>query len=255
MTVINTPGAADYGRNPDGSIAARNEWWAQQNRNDADQGIVQGAEGYANQQAGLNRGAQANESTRYSDQEASGAGGHQQGAIGIARSLATGSQPSAAAYQLQAGLNQSLQQQSAIARGARGSAAIATAGANNAANNAALQQNAYTQGGILRAHDMAIGRGLYGSMLGEQQQQDQARLGQANDMSQFNADLNDKYSLGMGQAAVGLGGVSNAQRGQDFNYYQGGMGVVDAQSEADQQHQRWLYDARKQAAAANNEDR
>mgnify|MGYP007100223841 CR=1 FL=1 len=36
---------------------------------------------------------------------------------------------------------------------------------------------------------------------------------------------------------------------------QGGMGAVDAQSEADQAYQEWLYQNRRQAAAANEESK
>ncbi len=253
-TVINVPGQALYGRNPAGASAARDEWWNDMGKNDAQQGMVQGGMGYANTQAQTPRGPQATENAGLANNEASGAGGHQQGAIGLAGTLARGQQPSAAAMQLQSGLNQASQQQSAMAAGARGSAGLATAGANMNANRSNLQQNAYAQGGMLRSRDMTQGRGMLNSMLGQQRDQDNARIGQANEFGQANADQNDKYALGMGAAATGLGEVGNAQANQDMLYYQGGMGPVDAQSEADQQRQRWLADANKQANAANLED-
>jgi hypothetical protein len=259
------PVAANYGR-PAGTIddpggmgganKARDEWWNRKADNDAQQGMVNGAAGYANQQAGLgqDRGPMAIEDQALSNQEASGAGGHQQGAIGLAGTLARGQQPSQAAMQLQAGLNQSSAMQQSMAAGARGGAALATAGANMGANTAALQQNAWTQGGLLRSRDMAAGRGMLGTGLGQQQAQDQQRLGQANQLGQFNADLNDKYSLGMGQAGVGLGGAANAQQQTDLAWHQGGMTPVEAQSEAQQQQQRWEGDAERQRVAARKED-
>jgi hypothetical protein len=74
------------------------------------------------------RGPQAREDTYLSNQEASGAGGNQGGAVQLANEMAQGAGPSAAAYQLQAGLNQAQDQQAAIGRSARGQAAMATAG-------------------------------------------------------------------------------------------------------------------------------
>src|SRR5258708_33156832 len=114
-----------------------------------------------------------------------------------------------------------------------------------------MQQNAYQQGGMLRSRDMAMGRGILGSALGEKRQQDQARIGQANELGQANQDMNDKYSLGMGAAGVALGSVGNQQNQQNLNWYQGGMRPIDAQSEAYQQQQRWASDAKKQADSAN----
>jgi hypothetical protein len=156
--------------------------------------------------------------------------------------------------QLQSGLNQASAQQQAMGRSARGGAALATAGSNMQANTANLQQNAYSQGGLLRSKDMALGRGMLGTGLGQQQAQDQQRLGMANQLNQFNADANDRFSLGMGQAGVGLGGAANAQNQTDLAWHQGGMQSVEAQSEAEQQRQRWLSNSRSQAVAANIED-
>ena len=253
---IVVPPAARFGRNVNGANDARDAWWNQEGNNDAQQGAIRGGMDYANGQSALgqSRGPTATEDPTLAANEASGAGGNQAAAIGLAGTLARGQQPSAAAYQLQNGLNQASAQQSAFAHGARGSASLATAGTDAAANTANLQQNAYAQGGILKSRDMATGRGMLGSMLGQQRDQDNSRIGMANDMGQYNANANDQYSLGMGQAAVGLGGVANGQDQQDFQYDQGGLQSVDAQSEADQQHQRWLADAQKQKVAANQQD-
>ncbi len=252
-TVINTADAAQYGRNPNGANAARNEWWDQMGNNDADQSAVSGAMGYANGQAGKNYQG-ANENVGLANNEASGANGHQAGAIGLAGTLARGQAPSAGAYQLQAGLNQGVAQQKSIAQSARGGAAMSVAGANAQANTAALQGNAYTQGGMLRTKDMAAGRGMLTSLTNEQRGQSNQRVGQANEFNQGQQNLADKNALGMGQAAVGFGNVANAQNGQDLQAYNSGMGVVDAQSEAEQQKRLWLANARKQAVSANTQD-
>lgn len=257
--------AATYGRpagTPDdpggmgGANKARDEWWNREHNNDAQQEQVTGAASYANQQAALgqDRGPQAVEDAGLAQNEASGANGHQQGAIGLAGTLARGQQPSQAAYQLQSGLNQASAQQASMGRSGRGMAALATGGINAQANTAALQQNAFTQGGLLRSRDMAAGRGMLGTGLGQQQAQDQQRLGQANQLGQFNAQQNDAYSLGMGQAGVGLGGVANSQQQTDLLWHQGGMQPVEAQSEADQQQKKWLADAEAQRIAARKED-
>ncbi len=254
INTIHIPVQAQYGRSPTGAAEARDKWWSQIGANNHAQTAVEGGMGYANGQAQTPRGPQATENPGLANQEASGANGNQAGAIGLAGTLARGQQPSQAAYQLQSGLNQASAQQSAMAGGARGGAALATAGANQNANTADLQQNAYTNAGILKSQDMAAGRGMYGSLLGQQRDQDAARIGQGDQMSQANSDMNDKYALGMGSAAVGLGQAGVGQSGQDLNAFNGGMQVVDAQSEADQQRQRWLADAQKQKVSANKQD-
>ncbi len=236
---------------------ARDEWWAGQGKNDQQQTWTQSGANYAQEQGALgqDRGATAQQDRGLANNVYGGAGGHQQGAVGLADQMARGSAPSAAAYQLQAGLNQATDQQSSMARSARGGAALATAGANQQANTAALQQNAFTQGGLLRSRDMAQGRGMLGSMLGQQRDQAGQLLGQGNRLNQDNAQRNDAYALGMGNAGVQLGDVANQQQAQDLQWYQGGMQPVDAQSQADQQHQEWNADAEKQRLAAREEDK
>lgn len=239
-----------------GAIKVQKDWWDQKDADAPQQGMVNGAANWANGQAALgqSRGPTAVEDETLARNEANGAGGHQQGAIGLAATLARGSQPSVAAQQLQSGLNQASAQQASMGRSARGGAAMAVAGANQQANTANLQQNAWTQGGILRARDMAAGRQMLGTGLGQMQEQDQKRIGQANQMTQFNAEQNDKYSLGMGAAAVGLGNTANGAEQNDLLWHQGGMTSVEAQSEAEQQNRHWLADAESQRVAANEED-
>lgn len=249
---ISTPGAAIYGRKPSGDQVSRDEIMGHAAENDADQANINSGMNYANSEA---QKAQtrvgAAEDVGLSNNVAGGANGNQAGAITLARRLATGSQPSAAAYQLQSGLNQATAQQTALGRSARGSAAIATAGANAGYNNANLQQSAFAQGGLLRSRDMATGRGLYGGLVGQAREQDTARIGMANEMSQFNAAQNDKLGLQMGQAAVGFGDVANQQGGSDLNYHQRGMQPINAQAEAEQARRHWLAQGQKTAVANN----
>jgi hypothetical protein len=239
-----------------GANKARDEWWKRRDDNDAQQGLVNNGMNYADSHAALgqSRGATAFEDQGLSDNEASGAGGHQQGAIGLAGTLARGQVPSQAAMQLQAGLNQGMSQQQSMAASARGGAALAVARPNADANIAAMQQSAFTQGGLLRSRDMAAGRGMLGTGLGQMQEQDQRRLGMANQLGQYNAEANDRFSLGMGAAANNLGGTAIGQDKNDLLWYQGGMTSVDAQSEADQQRKRWEADAEAQRIAARKED-
>ncbi len=253
MAIINIASTqqANYGRDPNGSAKARDAWWGQMGANNHQQEQVTGGMGYANGQAQADRGPQATEDPRLAGNEASGANGHQAGAIGLAGGLARGMQPSQGAYQLQSGLNQATDYQTALSHSGRGAAALATGGSNAQANTANLQQNAYLQAGALKANDMAAGRGLYGSLLGTQREQDTARLGQANEIGQYNAQANDAYRLGMGNAAVGFGQAGNAQSGMDLSNYQQGMNPVNAQTQANQQRHAWDANSSKQAVNNN----
>jgi hypothetical protein len=245
--------AANYGNTPDGAVKARDEGLNRLGNNDVDQAAIQGGADYANGQAANGRPGATMDPTAANNQ-ASGANGNQAGAIELARRQAMGQSPSQGAYQLQAGLNQASRQQSALAAGARGSAALATGQANQQANTANLQQNAFAGAGMLRSQDMAAGRGLYGSLTGQQRTQDQGALGMANEFGQANQKAGDNYRLGMGQAGVAFGGVANAQQGSDFNNANNAMDPMYAQDDAHQDERVWDAEHRKQAAAANLED-
>lgn len=243
--------AARYGRNND----LANEAWNHQQDNDQQQknsasnaGYAQGA---AQTGAGFTGGA---ENGGLANTEANSRYGAQSGAIGLAGTMARGNTPSQAAYQLQSGLDQGSAQQAAMARGARGSAALATADANANANVSNMQQNAFSQAGILRANEMAAGRGLYGSLSGQQRDQDQQRLQQANDMAQFNAQQHDKYTVGMAGMATGYGQLNNQQEQGDQAWNDIGMHAVDAQGGMDQERQGWLQQARSSIDAMNKEN-
>jgi hypothetical protein len=249
-------GAVQFGNTPgyQGVEASRDEALKQGTANDAAQGQMQDGQSWLNQQSGAQRGPMATEDPTLAGNFASGANGNQAGALGLAKSLATGAGPSQGAIQLQQGLNQASQQQSAVAAGARGSAALAGASANARANVSNLQQNAYTGAGLLRSQDMAAGRGLYGSMADQQRQQAGARMEQANQMGQANAKRNDDYSMNTGSAAVGLGQVGNRLNGQDLSANNRANEASNMQDDANQDYQIWVAQKRRDAEAQYHED-
>ena len=197
---------------------------------------------------GLSR---ASEDKGLAGSEAASRYGDQNSAIGLAGTMARGSRPSAAAYQLQSGLNQGMAQQQSAAAGARGSAALATAGQRAADVSAGLQQNAYTQGRILKANEMSAGRSLYGNLTTQQANQDMERIGQGNAMNQFNAKQADAYQSGMAGLDVGFGQLNNAQNQTNQGAEQNGMHAMDQQAAIDRQRATWLAQARSQANANN----
>lgn len=248
--------AASLGTNQDSGNQLANEGFARTSQNDAQEGQVNSGTAWANGQAAgaQNRGPQAVEDRTLANREASGADGNQAGAMQLARQMAMGQAPSEAAYQLQAGLDRGIGQQQAMGRSARGAAALSTAGANSQANQATMQQNAYTQGGLLRSKDMAAGRGMYATLSGQQREQDLNRLGAGNEMGQFNAKLNDAYGMQMGNAAIGLGEAGNALNGRDLNNFERGTRAIGAQDQANQQSKLWELQKRQQEQAAYLED-
>lgn len=222
-----------FGRDPDGAQKAMDD--ARGHMGDqAAQGAIVGDARYYARNFGPGQVQQGMQSGNLRGREAGGAGGHQDGAIGLAGTMALGRGPSVGAMQLQRGLNQASDQQQALARSARGGAAIATAGANAQANTAALQQNAWSQAGALRAQEMAAGRNMYGTGLGQQQDQNGQRIGQGNDLQQFNSGQRDSTTLGMNGAAVGLGNVGIGTDKINKGYYDIGMQPVNALNDSQQ---------------------
>lgn len=197
---------------------------------------------WAQGQAQANRGPQAFENQDLSNREAASRYGDQAGAMQLAREAAMGMAPSQAAYQLQSGLDRGLAQQSAIAGSARGGAGIALASANANAAGANMQSQAFTESGRMRAQEMADARGLYGGLSGQQRQQDLERLGMGNQMSQFNAGLNDSYRLGMGQLAN-----QGSQTG--LGWYQASQNPYDRQAQMDLGREQLAADSYNQNEA------
>lgn len=164
-------------------------------------------------------GPQAFENQQLSNNEATSRGYHQEGALNLALQGALGNQPSAAAYQMQAGLDRAVANQSAMAGGARGAAGLALAQGNAAANVANLQNQAFNEAGQLRANEVAGYTGMYGQLAGQQREQDQNRLGMGNQMSQFNAGNTTQRQLGFGQLANESQRTGQGWYGQMANPY------------------------------------
>lgn len=208
------------------------------------------------------RDPQAVENQQLSDNEAYSRGYDQQGAIQLAREAAMGQAPSEAAYMMQAGLDRGLANQQAIAGGARGAGGIALAGGQSAGNAAAMQNQAYTAAGQMRAGEMNAARGLYGGLAGTMREQDQSRLKLGNDMSTYNAGANDNYQLGMGQLGIGqtnsginaYGQATNAygqKYGVDANIYGTQAGVYKTDQDNAYGNKKSELDRRQQDADRN----
>lgn len=188
------------------------------------------------------RGPMANEAQWLSDQEYGARNGDQAGSLQLSREAAMGMAPSEAAFMMQQGLDKASAQQAAQAGGARGAAALAQAQGNAASNVANMQQQAFSNAGQLRANEMAQARAQYGQQAGQMRAQDQQRLQMGNQMSQYNAGLNDSYGIGMAGSAATFGQTGQgwykgandayAQQGQLNNSYdQVGSGAYNAQQD------------------------
>lgn len=214
------------------------DWGGQPGMADQFSGMAQrgmqqsgGLAGFAGQQAQWDRGPMAGENMDLSQRETDARYGDQNGAIQLAREAAMGQAPSEAAYAMQSGLNQSNAMQTAMAGGARGAAAIAQAQGNAAANVANSNNQAFNEAGRLRAQEMAQARGQYGGLAGQQREQDLNRLQMGNQMSQFNAGLNDQYRMGMLNAANQAG---QTQQG----WFGAAMSPYNQQAQLDSQKQQ-----------------
>lgn len=185
-----------------------------------------GNQNYAMGQAMYGSGAQGGENPYLSQYEADSRGLDQAGSLQLLREAAMGQSPSQAAYLMKQGLDQGLANQQAMMGGARGNAGIALAGGNAAANAGAMQNQAYTQAGALRANEMANAMNLYNQGANQMRAQDQNRLGMGNAMSQFNAGQTNQYQMGMGGLGAQYGNMAN-------NWYQMGMHPYDQQSNVD----------------------
>lgn len=179
--------------------------------------------------------------------------GEQVNATGLARAAAEGNAPSAAQGTLQNGMNQAAAMQTAQAGGARGGAAMALAQGNAQANTAMMGQKTANDAAILRANEMAQARGLYGSLSGQQRGMDQNRIGQNNQMQQFNRQSNDAYDIQNQQLAM--------QRQQEATRIRqlqmgGAMGQQDllASSDAGAQGRDMQVNLANTAAVANRKN-
>lgn len=211
--------------------------------NDAQEGMAQKGMGWGmgQMQGAHSRGATAIESQQLANNEAGGKA-WQQDATGLARNAAYGNAPSEAAYMMQSGLDQGLRDTASQGASARGGAAMALAQGNAAGNAASMEQQTFGAAGRLRAQEMAQARDQYGQLTTAGRGQDQARLGQGNDMARYNAGANDSYALGSAGAAQGFGQLGNAQNQSDQGWFGQGTGIYGSQLGAGMHQQDLIAD-------------
>jgi hypothetical protein len=246
---MRVPSAALYGRGAFGAEKARDETWALEKNNDKEEGFVRGTMGSLAGQAASAEQRKLSQDSLQRDRAYDSR--NQDDANEQARRLAAGDWNSSAQQQLRSGVNQAMAQQRALAGSARGGAAIATAGANMAANNAAIGQSGAMQAGLLRSQEMATGRGLLNSGLKSSRDMGLENMDMSNRFNQNNAAMNDKFAMDLGGAGVGLGNASAGQDKSNAAYVKLGMAPIDAQSEANQARREWLVD-REKARVANS---
>lgn len=226
-----------WGGDPDQAAAWSNLGLGGMNR-------AQGNADWAMGQAMQDRGPTAWEDQALSNREADARYGDQAGALQLVREAAMGNAPSEAAYMMQRGLDQAVAGQQSAAGSARGAAALANAQGNMAANQANLQNQAFTQAGQLRANEMAQARGAYGGLAGQMRQQDLERLAQGSAMANANAARNDAYRGMMMQGA-------NAFGTQGQGWYQGAMHPQDQSAALAGQKQQLDYGSYANAQELN----
>ncbi len=206
-------------------------WGGTNGAGDADVGMFRGvANGYANLRdpgtdwSGANGYMANGADARGMSMDARGS---QQDALGMMQSAAQGNAPSVAQIQQQQGMNNAMASQLSLAAGARGASGLAQAGYTAAGNVAGLQGQAATQGGMLRAGEMAQARGAYGDlssgMRGQdlgQQGQDLANAGLMDARAQFGSNMGLNYrQLGM-QGQLAYDQMGNQIRGAQMGQYQ-----------------------------------
>ncbi len=153
--------------------------------------------------------------------------GAQQNALGMMQNAAMGNGPSVAQIQQQQGMNNAMASQLSLAAGARGASGLAQAGYTAAGNVAGLQGQAATQGGMLRAGEMAHAMDAYGGMASgirgqdmNQRSQDLATAQALDARTQFGANMGLNYrQLGM-QGQLAYDQMGNQIRGAQMGQYQ-----------------------------------
>jgi len=128
-----------------------------------------------------------------------GAQGQQNAAMGYLANAAAGRGPSAAGAQLQAGTDQAMQNNMAMAASARGQAGLANAQKNALTTNASMGQSAANQAAQLRAQEMQSAQSQYSNA--------------ANQMQNQYAQQQQGYAGGMQQAAGGINQFNEQQAG------------------------------------------
>ncbi len=137
---------------------------------------------------------------------------YQGDSLGLAQQAAYGNAPSVAQNQLTYGIGRTIADQASAASSARGAAAMAMAQQNAMGNSAQALGDYNNQMAMLRAQEMAAARAAYQQGTEQMRGQDQSRLTQSNQVSQFNAGQGqNEAQLGLGLAQLGLGYGNQAQ--------------------------------------------
>lgn len=207
------PGAANYGG--DGGV----EYYKEQGRlggmkNDAQQ--AQNAAAMAQSSANMkaNRGIQGENAGLA--QKAMNTRDMQIDALELSRQAASGEAPSEAEGQVRLGMNDAMATQSGAMGGARGLSALGgtqSMGSSHVGNSAG---NLAMQGGLARSKEITDAIGMYGTQAGSLRDQDQARLQQNSQNSQFGAKLNNDWKMGNAGLLAQQAGLSNTQTGTDL---------------------------------------
>lgn len=247
LSRYDSPGSANYGGR--GGVAMYKEL-GRQGMSENDDAQVRTQAGLANSLAAAyaDRGPMAVENATLAAREAT-TRGDQLGALGLNMKAAMGQAPSEARYQTELGMNQALANYASGAGAARGGAAMAGAQLAGGQQAGITAGEVGTQGGMARGEEIAKELAQYGTLAGQVRGQDLTRLGMANQMSQFNADLNDKWKLDQMGLAAGYGGLGVQQGAQDMGWFAESMKPEDIQFQMDQEVAGWEAGARTDRAA------
>ena len=161
--------------------------------------------------------------------------GSQTDALGMLRTAATGSMPSAAEIQMRQGNDQAMANSLGLAAGARGAASMAGATQQAMGNNSAMATNNINNMGSLRANEMANARNAYMGGATGMRGQDLGFYGQASNNAQANGQLGLGYrQLGL-QGQLGFEGMGYNVNRDQYAGQQALYGANDANFNAQQQ--------------------
>lgn len=233
---VNTTKQADFGGVPNGAAGYHDLQLGHMDDNNVQQKQAQAGADWA--QAGFqgNRGNQAGENaSQVADYNQSR--GNENEALGMMGTAAAGGAPSAAAGQMNLDMNGMMGQRAGAMGAARGLSALGGAQMGGAAADAAT--GIAGGAGMARSKEIGDAVGAYGGMAGTVRGQDIGRIGQYDQMSQFNADLNNQHRLDMGAIGLNYGNLQNQQAATDMGWEQRAMHPYDVQSDMDQERQEW----------------
>jgi hypothetical protein len=237
-TTYNDPGSAEYG-----GMGRGVDFWRQQalDRMGSNDGLQQqNLDGLNASYAAMtgNRGPMAVENSDLANRE-SATRDRQLGALNQQRLAAMGQAPSAAEFQTRGQMNQNMSERASSLGGARGLAGLGGAQLAASSGLANSMGNTSWQGGQARSAEIQDAMSSYGGLSNGVRGQDLGRLKQGNEMSQFNAELNDSWKLGNANLAAQQAGQGLRLSGQDQQWFGQAMAPADKQFQYDQESQAW----------------